>query len=109
MRDKHRANPAPGLFHSARSRAKRFGVPFNLTQADIVVPTHCPVLGIPLDFSSKECVPTLDKIIPALGYIAGNVAVISMRANRLKSDATAEELRKLLDYVVAKHPPSVVE
>ena len=108
MRKYHMANPIPRLFTSAKSRAKKFNLPFTLTHKDIVVPTHCPALGLPLDFSSKECTPTLDRIIPALGYVAGNIAVISWRANRLKSDATSEELQKLRAYVLAKHPPIVL-
>jgi len=108
LRAKHIANPVPRLFASAKSRAKKFNLPFSLKLEDIVVPTHCPVLGLPLDFACKEQIPTLDRVIPALGYVAGNIVVISMRANRLKSDATAEELLRLLDYVLAKHPPIVV-
>ena len=30
--------------------------------------------------------PTLDRLIPELGYVPGNIAVISMKANRIKSD-----------------------
>jgi hypothetical protein len=41
---------------------------------------------------------TLDKIDPKLGYAAGNVALISWRANRLKSNATPDELQQLADY-----------
>lgn len=44
----------------------------------------------------------MDRIIPELGYTKGNVVVISFRANRLKNDATYEELRALADYVGAK-------
>jgi hypothetical protein len=39
--------------------------------------------------------PTLDRIDNSKGYIVGNVWVISMRANRLKSDATVDELMML--------------
>jgi hypothetical protein len=43
--------------------------------------------------------PSLDRVIPALGYVPGNVRVISFRANRLKQDATAEEVAAILDYI----------
>lgn len=33
------------------------------------------------------------------GYVPGNIRVISNRANLLKSDATVEELRKVIDYM----------
>lgn len=39
--------------------------------------------------------PSIDRIIPELGYVRGNIAVISMRANKLKSDATSEELERI--------------
>lgn len=42
--------------------------------------------------------PTLDRIVPSRGYVVGNVAVISMRANRLKSDASVAELQALVSY-----------
>ena len=40
--------------------------------------------------------PSLDRIVPELGYVKGNIRVISNRANHLKSDATLEEHRKIL-------------
>lgn len=40
--------------------------------------------------------PTIDRINPKLGYIKGNVWVISNKANRFKNDATLEELELLV-------------
>lgn len=48
--------------------------------------------------------PTVDKVIPALGYVPGNVFIICMRCNVLKNDATLAELRNLVEYV-EKHAP----
>jgi hypothetical protein len=45
--------------------------------------------------------PTLDRINNSCGYVPGNVAVISWRANRIKCDATPEELRRIADYVTS--------
>lgn len=36
--------------------------------------------------------PSLDKIIPQLGYVKGNIIVMSMKANIMKANATKEEL-----------------
>jgi hypothetical protein len=41
----------------------------------------------------------LDRIDNNEGYVKGNVAVISFRANTLKNNATAEELRAIADYM----------
>jgi hypothetical protein len=46
-----------------------------------------------------SCSPSLDRIVPELGYVKGNVRVISDRANRIKRDATLEELRAIVKYV----------
>ena len=40
--------------------------------------------------------PTIDKLIPSLGYTKGNVWIVSRRANMIKSDATLEELELLV-------------
>ena len=39
---------------------------------------------------------SLDKIIPELGYVKGNVWIISNKANAIKSNASLEELKLLV-------------
>jgi hypothetical protein len=90
------------MVRNAKGRAKRAGVPFSLTPEDVVIPDLCPVLGIPIKQGKgghSANSPTLDKIIPALGYVPGNVAVISHRANALKNNASIHELRALVRYI----------
>jgi hypothetical protein len=65
--------------------------------SDLVVPEFCPVLNIRLVFNrgkpgGSHNSPSLDRIVPELGYAPGNVRVISDRANKLRNDATADEL-----------------
>ena len=90
------------LLELARRRAKSTGIPFNITQTDISIPDKCPVLGIPLLLNQKtgfcDNSPTVDRIDNAKGYEIGNVAVVSWRANRLKSNATLEELKLLHNF-----------
>jgi hypothetical protein len=85
---------------SARERARDRGIDFDLTAADIVIPTHCPVLGIPVTFPSRsrDHAISLDRVDLGKGYIKGNIVVVSMRANRFKSDATIEELKQLYEF-----------
>jgi hypothetical protein len=87
-------SPEYWLLVHAKDRARRKGLAFNLDLVDIIIPRVCPVLGIVLRKAKKQCddhSPSLDRIIPALGYIKGNVRVISYRANVLKNNATLEE------------------
>jgi hypothetical protein len=90
------------MLQNARVRARRAGVPFTITVNDIVIPTHCPILGIPLfpkqGRGGGENSPSLDRVHNSRGYVPGNVIVISNRANRLKSDATVEELRDIASF-----------
>ncbi len=91
-----------GMFTQAKSRAKLKGVPFTITYDDIVIPEFCPVFGIKLEFNKggpKANSPSLDRIIPELGYVPGNVQVISHRANTIKNDATLEELEQIVAYI----------
>jgi len=90
------------MLSEAKRRAKKSGVPFALTPEDITIPEVCPALGLPLEQSRGEaapCSPSLDRIIPELGYVPGNVCVISYRANTLKRDATWDELKKLSRFM----------
>lgn len=91
-----------GMLASARRRARDRNLDCNLTMKDIVLPTKCPVLGVPFDLSGGtmgDWTPTLDRVDVRLGYIKGNVCVISNRANRLKSDASVEEVTAILKYM----------
>lgn len=91
------------MLSNAKQRAKHAGVPFEITLADIVVPSHCPVLGIALARrlgrkGGGDASPSLDRIKPERGYVVGNIIVVSGRANRIKSNATIEELGAVADF-----------
>jgi len=68
----------------------------------IEIPEFCPVLGIPLgmgDGRVQDGSSTIDRIDPTLGYTPENCRVISWRANKIKSDVTLEEMKKIRDYM----------
>lgn len=102
-RRKWRLNrPKQYLLTKARERARAAGVLFQLCEADFSIPSTCPVLGIPLLPGVRRATdnsPTIDRIRPDEGYHPTNVAVISHKANRLKSDATVSELRAVLRWL----------
>lgn len=89
-----------------KRRAGKQGLPFSMTIDDLLpLPTHCPVLGLELSYCVAPsrptgCSPSIDRIIPELGYVSGNVHVISNRANVIKHNATVEELVALASYFV---------
>lgn len=92
-KERRKTNPELQLLYSAKQRAKESGWDFDLTADDIEIPSICPVLGTPM------VSPSIDRIDSTKGYVKGNICVISWRANKLKQDATLEELRQLVAYV----------
>ena len=97
-------NPQKVLLFKSKTRAKKKGLPFNLEVEDIVIPEKCPILGIKLKRGRGiggpvASSPSLDRIVPEKGYTKGNVQVISLRANQIKSDATADEIMALAKYM----------
>lgn len=95
-------NPEKRLLITAKARAKKKDIKFDLDLQDIVIPQKCPVLDIPIILNKKQRMgpnsPSLDRIIPSRGYVKGNVIVVSNRANLLKKDASIDELVKLARF-----------
>jgi len=99
-REYRRDNPEKYLLAQAKRRAREKSLPFSITVEDIVIPHNCPVLGVSLSIGGdRETSPTLDRIRPSLGYVPGNVIVISYRANRIKNDASLEEIEALFNWM----------
>jgi hypothetical protein len=97
-------SPEVRMYRRAKSRAAQSGLEFNLNKEDIQIPTHCPVLGIPLSThkgtsGGRDNSPALDRVDNSKGYIKGNVLVISHLANMMKSSADQEQLIKFSDWV----------
>jgi hypothetical protein len=95
-------NPEYAMWEQAKYRATsdilrrgREPLDFDIEVSDIVIPTHCPILGIELSWKEggprAPWKPSLDRIDSSKGYVKGNVQVISYRANVLKRDMTLEE------------------
>lgn len=99
-RDRDKKNdPRKMLWYAAKSRATKRRVPFSITLDDIVISERCVVLGIPLDYRDRNHAPSLDEIVPGKGYVKGNIAVISGRANRLKGDGTISDIQAIAAYI----------
>lgn len=84
------------LLGAAKQRAHKGGIEFSLREEDIVIPENCPFLNIPLTnlfgegrvFSNAS----IDRIDPTKGYVKENIQIISDLANRMKQNATPEQL-----------------
>ncbi len=95
--------PEHVLWVRCKHRARKMGLPFDLSVLDIVIPEYCPIFPyIKLNLTHSKArfdSPSVDQIKPGLGYIKGNVRVISHRANMLKSNMTLDEITYLvLDF-----------
>jgi hypothetical protein len=91
------------LLENAKKRAKEKGILFDISVGDIVVPTHCPVFGFEFKTGEKTPVstsPSLDRIVPELGYVKGNIQVISHLANAMKQNATNAQLKNFAQWVL---------
>ncbi len=111
VRTRRLTDPQRTLWELAYQRARVKNIPFNIEVSDIFIPKFCPVLGILLVIGNRGQgydSPSLDRIIPELGYVKGNIAVISWRANNLKRDATLEELKAVVSWF-ENNKPSVIE
>ena len=93
-------------FRIKKANSTRQGLEFTIEFGDLVFPTHCPIFGLELDYFTEQGwqdnSPSFDRINPDLGYIKGNVAIISMRANRIKNNGTAKEHQKIADFIRSK-------
>lgn len=90
------------IINNAKGRARRKGVAFAITIDDVDIPDVCPIFGMKLKKNkgfSQDNSPTLDRIRPDLGYVPGNVVVLSHLANTIKSTATSADLYMVADWL----------
>jgi hypothetical protein len=95
--------------HSAASRrAKDLGIPFTITKDDIanVYGDVCPVFGKSFEVApgasgtKRDFSPSLDRIVPSLGYQPDNIIVVSDLANRIKSNATPTQVAQVAEFYI---------
>jgi hypothetical protein len=94
------------LLNASKQRAKIKNIEHTLTleQLKTIYPkdNKCPVFGTELQFGDagfRDNSPSIDKIDPKGGYTLDNVQILSWRANRLKVDASINELEMLLAFM----------
>lgn len=107
-----RNNPISAMMARSKKRAEQNGWEFNLSREDIVIPSTCPVLGIPIiacDVKQSDNSASLHRIDSSKGYVKGNVICISWRANCLLRNATLEELVAITTWLSIHQTSKQVE
>ena len=94
------------MLNSAKRRALKNNIPFDLTLDDLIAIANdnCAASQEPLDWTYEQgnrgpMIPSLDKIVPELGYVKGNVAIIGHYWNMRKGALTINEIDVLQAYI----------
>ena len=95
---RRRDNWASMRVWQCKQRAKAKGIPFNLEECDLLpLPEYCSVFGVKLDYQvgpDRRLYASIDRIKPELGYVKGNVRIISFAANTAKLDGIGDLITK---------------
>lgn len=101
---RRQAKRAMCLVAAARVRARRRGTPFSLTDEDIATLQRtidagvCEISGVGLTLSGPRSAtsPSLDRIVPELGYTSGNVRIVCHALNAGMGDWGEGELLRIV-------------
>lgn len=103
-------HPWIGRAEGIKNRSQKGGIEFGFGTAaecavflDSITPERCPVFGFLLekgDGGFSPTAPSADRINPQKGYVRGNVQIISMKANAMKANASAEDLVMFANWVL---------
>lgn len=96
---------------NCNARAREKGVPRGMKGSDLLdpntgkLPEFCPIFPhIRLDYaqgSDRRLWASVDRKVPELGYVSGNVWVISMAANTWKSNGSTPAERAIINKMMA--------
>ncbi len=100
-------NPFLSRHVKLKASCKQRNIPYNLDEVYLkqIWTGFCPITGDELVWTTgheERSMPNaaeLDRFIPSLGYIKGNVSWVSRRMNNLKGDGTIEDLEKILKWM----------
>lgn len=96
-------HPLRTILGTIKQRCIKKGVEFSITEEDLPIPEFCPILGLKLTSEKgKGMLPnsiSVDRKDGTKGYIKGNVQIISLMANVMKSSATPEQLLTFADWI----------
>lgn len=100
-------SPEKYILSRTKTQSKRKGFDFNLSLEDILIPEYCPYMNVklthPLDSNDNFYLPSVDRIDSTKGYVKNNIQIISYLANRMKNNATEEQLVQFAKGVLKLH------
>ncbi len=86
--------------------AKKNAIPFDMSAlGQLMDPpsTHCALCKLSLDYTfgtgKRAAGPSIDRVVPSKGYVAGNLAILCNSCNVMKGSATAEQHRQIADFI----------
>ena len=95
------------VLSNIRIRSKKNNIPFDITKQNLIDMQNesdtCPCCFEPFDFNlngpNDPHSPSVDRIIPELGYVKSNVKMICFRCNQQKNDSSIEQLEQIVRYM----------
>lgn len=112
QRARRKERPADYLLFDAKRRAEKKNVPYSIDNVErtrienVISAGFCEVTGLPfanLEGTANPWSPSIDRIVPELGYINGNVRVVVWALNMAKSGWGDDVLLKLARAIVDAH------
>ncbi|MDE2103315.1 MAG: hypothetical protein KGL39_39105 [Patescibacteria group bacterium] len=103
------ASPVKFLVQSARWRAKKRKLPFDLTATycQTLWTGRCAISGLALSVNKGHgpglLSPSIDRIVPQRGYVRGNVRFVAMAVNSLKHSGTDEDMLMIARAIVENY------
>lgn len=98
-----RKYPKKPLIRGAKKRAIKYKLDFNLAENDFDLPDTCPILKCKLKYGHGPMAynsATLDRLNIDLGYVKGNVWVLSLLANQMKSNSRFKHRALYVNWVI---------
>lgn len=107
--ERRRLKRAMCLVAAARVRSRNRGLPFAVPRQEverfqsIIDAGKCELSGVTLTLDGGRLAtsPSLDRINPSLGYVAGNLRIVCHALNAGMGDWGADELRKIVSAWLA--------
>lgn len=97
------------IYNRLKASAKSRNIPFNITIPElnnISFPISCPIFNIPLKFNrgeAKDDSYSFDRIDSSKPYEIDNLIIVSWKANRLKNNATLQEMQQIAEFYKTLH------